>query len=665
VTTLSEEAVGTSHARQRYEVDVLRDVRIPAEAPGVTLSGDLYLPIDAGPVPALVVAYPYRKDGQEGISTEPNLRWFAERGYAGLFIDFRGLGSSDGKMRPPLDADEADDGVAAVEWAATQPWCSGDVGMWGISYGAIMSMRTACRRPPSLKAIIPMMGSADPALGVVHPHGTRGGSAAIPFWCTHTLSNQLLPSLQGFAEPAEQRRWRHRLDDAQPWLIDFFRHGPRDPVWEERAFDTSAIEVPSLCVAGWWDILREDQIRAYEEMQGPKKLLAGPWMHIMPHDSPVERIDFLSVALRWWDHWLRGIENGVMDEPAVTLYIQGADPGWRGYSSWPPSDGELVLATGTDAVLTDTSEAQAEHSVIAEYRPDATIGTLSGLWAVIPAQFGLPLDQHSDDLRSALATSEPLSDDVVITGRPEVSVDLASDAAPQRIVVRLCEVDSEGTSTLVTSGIAVGSTFVVLDPTTYRFRAGNRVRVAISDSDFPRCWPLSDPEPLAITRVEFVAPTVSEAVGAPASVPPLEAPDPAASPLGLWEVPRWEITRDPLHDGVEVLTGVSFASYTAGREHLLERRKETRASVRRDAPEATVMEASDTQVARLLTGERVEVTVQTRMTLADVWTRGEVTIDGNTIFSRIWDAVAPSPEALAERPSRRASRRASASVERT
>jgi uncharacterized protein len=640
-----------------YEVEEVRDVRIPTGEPDCTLSADLYLPAGAGPVPALVMVLPYRKDASVGIEQEPSLRWMAKHGYASVLVDFRGIGSSDGTMRPPLDPSEADDGVAAVEWAARQPWCNGNVGMWGLSYGAIMSMRTAARGPAPLKAIIPIMGWRDPERDFVHPHGSRGAYTPIPHWSTGTLGDQLLPPLHNYHDAEEQRRWQQRLHNTEPWMIDFARHGPEHPVWRDRALDPSQIGVPSLCVAAWWDIFREGQIAAYERIPAPKQLLVGPWMHTMPHDSPFDPIGFLAIARRWWDHWLRGVDNGVPDEPPVSLYVQGSDPGWRAYESWPPADGKLEMATDSDTTLTERKPgaSKARHDVIADYQPDPTIGSLSGLWALIGQKFGLPLDQHDDDSRSICATSEPLTRDLVIAGRPEVTVGLANLAvAPVRLVVRLCHVDKEGRSTLIASGVVVGSQRVVLCPTAHRIPAGHRLRIAVSDSDFPRLWPLQDAPSLQIVGIDLVAPTVSERAGTPIEMPSADdsRKDDA---LGLWEEPRWQITRDPVNDGLDVVMGTAAAAHTAGSAQLLERRHEVRASVRRDAPEATVVGATDTQVARLRTGERIEVTVSTRLTAATLWARGQVDVDGTTVFSRTWnrslalgDIEAPAPVESAE-----------------
>ncbi|MEN3283859.1 MAG: uncharacterized protein V7607_4999 [Solirubrobacteraceae bacterium] len=129
-------------------------------------------------------------------------------------------------------------------------------------------------------------------------------------------------------------------------FIDFARHAVGDAVWSQRRIDASSVTVPTFCVGGWRDKNAAAIARTYEQIQGPKKLLIGPWMHTTPQDASFEAIDFLPIPLRWSDHWLRGVHNGVMDDPPVTLFVEGARCHWRAFESWPPARGELDLVTG-------------------------------------------------------------------------------------------------------------------------------------------------------------------------------------------------------------------------------------------------------------------------------------------------------------------------------
>jgi putative CocE/NonD family hydrolase len=637
----------STDARQGgHMVEIRRDVRIPTANPQATLSADLYLPAGTDPVPALVTVIPYRKDFLGGISLHAALRCFAERGYACLLVDSRGTGSSDGLPRPKFDSGEGDDAVAAIEWAAAQPWCTGNVGMWGISIGGFATMRAASRRPPNLKAIIPIMTPLDPGREAVHHDGARVDLNQRALWSGSMLVQQLLPPLLNYTSVQEQRRWYQRLHETEPFIVDLARHGPGDPVWQERVIDATSITVPALCVGGWRDLYAEAMTRAYEQIQGPKKLLIGPWMHTMPQDSRFEPIDFLSIALRWWDHWLRGIDNGVMDEPPVTLYRLGSSPGWRSFESWPPAKSELVLATGTDTTLTEPAPDETPATgAIADYQPDPTTGALSGLWGIPNSGFGLPLDQHDDDMRAMSATGEPLPTDLLICGRPEVSVRLArenSTAAPavQRLVVRLAEVDPHGRSTFITTGVVCPDELsathrIVLRSTSYTVPAGHRLRVVLSDSDFPRLTPLAHPSPLRVAHIALSAPTLPDDAGAPVHLPAIDKPAPQPSQAGM----VWTITRDPIHDGIEVRIGSSTSGVHTSQGHLLETHGEVRAMVRRAVPDATVTTGTHTAMARMSTGETIVVTATVRCTQTALWARGEVTIDDTTTYSRTWEAA--------------------------
>ncbi len=613
------------------DVEVVRDVRIPTADPRITLSADLYRPITTERVPALVTVVPYRKDFVGGLAHDGPARWFAERGYAGLLVDLRGIGSSDGVRRPEFDPGEADDAVAAIDWATAQDWCDGAVGMWGHSYGATVTMRAASRRPSGLRAIIPLMHGLDPGRDTVHPDGARGDLHALVNRGTSMLVQQLLPPL-GQNSTVELHRWHTRLHDTEPIFLDFARYGPGDPVWRDRAIDGEAIVVPALCVGGWRDAFPDGLIQAYERMRGPKKLMVGPWGHVLPQDSGVAPIDFLSLALRWWDHWLRDVDTGVMTEPPVTLYVEGARPMWRGYETWPPArDIAPVAATMDDMV---------------EFLPDPTAGALRGLPGLCLGESCPPHDQHDDDVRSVCATSDPLRADLVITGRTEVLVKLAGDQdgrvdAVRRLVVRLTEVDDSGRSTLVTAGVlrpttASASHRVVLRPVAYRVPAGRRLRVAISDADFPRLTPLASPSPLRVVGVELSVPTTNPAAGAPVDVAALPVPRaPQERPTD------WTITRDQARDGVEVAVESKAQGQNPWYGYRFETTGSLSASVRRTAPESVVMRGANSAVVWLGTGDKIVATATLRCTQTTLWARGEVTVDDLVVYSRTWEARIP------------------------
>lgn len=643
----------------RNDVELRHDVRIPTAESSVTLSADIYLPAGKNLVPALITMTPYRKD-KDG--DKPRLRWLAERGYACLYVDLRGCGSSDGARRPEWDPGEADDAVAAIEWAAAQPWCDGNVGMWGGSYEAHTTLRVASRRPPHLKAIMAMNGPSDPEFDFIHRAGARSDWDALASRGGSMLAWQLLPPLYNHHSVSEQARWRHRLFDTEPVIMDFARHGVGDPVWRERAIDARSITVPAFFVGGWLDRFADAMPRVYEQVSGPKKLLMGPWGHAGPENAPVEPIDFLSIALRWWDRWLRDMDNGVMDDASVLLFLQGTEPGWRAFESWPPATGELRLTTASDTTLVESgADTASPTGAIAHYHSDPTIGTLNALWGTAAWSGASPaLDQHDDDMRALAATSEPVPDDLLICGRPEVFVRLSSGpvtdeasvaSAVRRLVVRLTEVDRHGRSRLITSGVLCPNGpceayRIALWPTAYRITAGHRIRVVLSDSDFPRLTPVRDPSSLHVLRIELSVPTLPEHAGSAIDMPKpedrartsyeVESNRDVAVTIGAV---RCSITRDPINDDVEIVTRSGPTAKPTSQGHLLETSDELRARVQRSNPEAAVTTGTHTLLARMRTGETITVTAAVRCTQTALWARGEVTIDGYPTFSRIWEAT--------------------------
>lgn len=629
----------------RYRVRVTRDARIPTTVAGLSLSADVFVPLDAGPVPALVMVLPYRKDAQGGALDAQTFLWFAARGYACVLVDFRGTGSSDGEQRPPFDPGEADDGVAAVEWAAAQVWCNGNVGMWGHSYGAVMSMRTASRRPPHLRAILPVMGMVDPELDLVHPCGARG-LATITAWGMFTLLNQLVPPLHDYGSHDEHERWRRRLHDSEPWIIDILRHGPGDPAWRARAVDVSLIQVPTFCVGGWRDIFCEGTLRAYEQITAPKKLLVGPWVHTMPDASPFQPVDFRGLSLQWWDHWLNGVPNGVMDEAPVTLYLQGDEPHWQRFEAWPPANRQVRFATEATATLHCRDRAEPAPPVnddkhIAEGRLDATAGVLSQLWALPADGTGLPLDQHDDDMRAPHCDSEPLAEDLIIAGRCDVTVRMAGVLQLDRLTVRLADVDGDGRSTLIAGGIAARPTTrsvtLALTPTFYRVASGHRLRVVVTDAEFPRLWPaMVSGEPiLRLAHVEVVLPKGSDGVDVSLARPPITLAR-AGTAGGPTARGTWMVARDLVNNRVEVCTGGDLTTETPAAGHLLVTNETLTMSVAASAPTATHAHAKNTATVTTSVGDTIAIAAESQITSTHALVRADVELNGKSILAREW-----------------------------
>ena len=611
-----------------YEVDFVRDVRIPTGDPSTSLGADLHLPAGAGPVPLIVLALPYRKDfgGADLLH-----RYFARRGYACMTLDLLGSGTSDGNPREPFSADDAQDAVDAILWGAEQPWCDGNVGMWGHSYGGLTTMRAACRRPAPLKAIIPVQGLIDPEVDFVHPNHARGGLGP-PNWMSGMLGNLLVPPLHAPDDEEALERWRKRLDRADTHVLDLFRHPPGAAIWRERAVDTSSIDVPALCFLGWRDLFADAMARAFESMAGPKRLIAGPWMHVLPVVSDEGPLDFLGMCLSWWDRWLKGVPNGADTEPSA-CYVQGPSPYWSALDVWPPRERTTAVtepvpdAAGLPLMLTNTADMT-----------DPTVGVLSGFTRLATGGVGLPVDQHDDDLKSTCWTSEPLAEALAVVGRPDVSF---AGAASGRVVVKLSHVDRAGRSVFITSGALgegqpTGGDVVVLDATAYQIPAGDRLRVVLTDADFPRLWPRpAQPAPQIQVRsvsLPTLLPSVAREIALPeqpayllALAATLKADDGGTT---------WSLERELVTGRLTLTTASSSGAGQADGRPEMATSSLTVATASPTAPPE--VSTSNEWEIRWSGHAPVRVHVETALTDAGFLAHGRVTTGDQVTFDRTW-----------------------------
>ena len=477
-----------------YPVDTVQDVRIPMPD-GVHLAATLHRPAAEGRWPAIITLIPYHKDGRGGRgSTEAVHHHFARRGYAALTVDLRGLGGSEGLNPYPFDPQERRDGYAVVEWAAAQPWCTGDVGMWGTSYGGITALSVASTRPPHLRAIVPVHACADIYEDFLRPGGCRGGSWSDGDWGTRMVAYNLTPPL--YQDPGGRwaRLWLERLEHARPWMLSWHEHPSYDGFWRARAIPYDQIEVPVFAVCGWRDLYPDATVTYYQGIRAPKRLLMGPWKHVLPDLSPVEPIGFLHEMDRWWDEWLKGTHTGLADEPPVTVYVQGTGR-WRQASDWPPPGTipSTLYCTPARTLQTRPPAADAEPLV---WRHDPTAGLASISWDPWAAHVTRQADHSPDDHRSLTYDTDPLERPLVVIGTPRVALHLAAPVTAPHVVVKLCDVAPDGSSALVTTGWASGGraqgaapTDIALRPTAYAFAAGHRLRLCVSGADFPRLWP--------------------------------------------------------------------------------------------------------------------------------------------------------------------------------
>jgi uncharacterized protein len=622
-------------------VAVERNILVPLPD-GVELAADLYLPSGSGRHPVLVSYYPYHKDDVIGAAYEYANRYFAENGYATLLVDFRGLGGSSGVARPAMDHSEGADGAAIVEWAARRPWCDGNVGMWGLSYGGITSLATAAMRPPSLKAIAPMMATDDIYHHWFYPGGCPNLMGVYGVWGPMMLAFQLMPPMFHDHGGRWEDVWEHRLEHARPYLLDWPEHRHFDDYWRARVIDSSAITVPTFLIGGWRDIFPEAMVDVYRKIGADRQLLMGPWLHTQPDQSPFDAVEHLPAMLQWWDRWLRGTA-AAPPSPAV-IFVQGS--GWHGADHWPPPG--TVTTTWYPAATGELQAGEPAPPGAMRYEGHPAVGTAATLFDPLGLGIGLPLDQAADDAASATFTTAPLVDSITITGSAEAVLDVSIEQGEEvHLVAKLCDVGPDGRSGLITTGwlrmTEAGEHRVRLWATAYRVPAGHRLRLSVACSDFPRIWPTAVTPTIAIRcggaeGSRLVVPTIDPQALESASVP-APAAHVARAPLNLDFEPRWRIVRDPARRTVAVETGVRSVVATPSGDGRVELDHLGVATLDPARPGDTAVVARTTVRTQTPSGASVDVSAHARATRRSLTLSGLVTVDGGERFRRVWRRI--------------------------
>ncbi len=485
-------------AKEEWTVETVNDILIPMRD-GVRLAGNLYRPRGEGRWPCLVNYLPYHKDGRGGLWYEEIHRFFARRGYASMVIDFRGLGCSEGINNTPFDAQEGRDGHDAVEWIGAQPWCDGNVGMWGTSYGGITALKTAAQRPPHLKAIVPVHATSDNFLDFLLLGGCRNGFWANGDWGPRMISYNLAPPMVPDPDGRLARLWEERLAASRPWCLDWYNAADEGTRWARRAIAIEQITAATFAVCGWKDFYVQGTLDYFQRLAAPKKLLMGPWKHVFPNLCPVEPVNLLELMMRWWDRWLRGQDNKIEAGPSLTIFVQGSGV-WRQEEAWPPPRNqprELFLRPSCELGAKSTADAGASLT----YRYDPTVGLDSidfDPWTTAVTEQG---NHNGDDGRALCFTTAPLDEDWEVTGPARVVLPVQPSVGGFNYVAKLCDLNPDGRSHLVTmgwcpdpgQGDGCRRVEIALRSTAYVFRRGHRLRLNLALADFPRLWPSPRP----------------------------------------------------------------------------------------------------------------------------------------------------------------------------
>ncbi|MFJ3825170.1 CocE/NonD family hydrolase [Streptomyces nodosus] len=593
---------------------------------GTRLYARAWRPLTAGPVPALLEYQPGRLTDATAPRDRQRHPWYAGHGYVSVRVDARGYGNSDGlPTADPHAATALLDGVDVVEWLAAQPWCDGRVGMFGISWGGLASLRVAALAPEPLRAVVAVCPAGERHFEDLRRTGGSVLAGGLPARAAALLALAARPPDPAYVGTVWRDVWARRLEAMEP-LVDAW---PGDPVPDGLRPDGGPGENPGtpraavLAVGGWHEPHRDTVLGLVEQLPPDRvRGLIGPWSLQYPdHGQPGPAIGFLQETLRWWDHWLKDEDTGVMAEPLLRAYLDGPHPPatsyevlpgrWIGESAWPSPQVTWVSYTLQGAPVLVRSPMHT--------------GLDAGRFAPRGNDADLPPDQREEDARS-VCFEFAAAEETWLLGRPRVRLRLTCPVPRAQVVARLCDVAPDGSSTLVTRGAlnllarhgpdretpwppgATEDVVFALNGIGHTFRAGHRIRLAVSSAYWPWLWPQPgseagftlDPAGSSLelpVRVRESGPAI--AFAAPEQYEPLRVSSPA-----MLEEPRperlvvrdtakgeWLLVVDPSRDGTRVypdgleVTEDALEAYTIGDSGPSTARARSDRSVRLHRPE--------------------------------------------------------------------------------
>jgi putative CocE/NonD family hydrolase len=484
---------------------------------GRRLAARIWLPNSTSKKPAAAILeyLPYRKrDGtaERDDSTYPH---FATAGYVGVRVDISGTGESDGDWDDEYSPRELADGCEVIEWIAAQPWCNGNVGMMGISWGGFNSLQIAALRPAALKAVISLGTTVDRYNDDIH---YKNGCLLYSnfYWSSTMLCYASRPPDPELVGEGWRETWLHRLNTQPLPVSNWLKHQRKDEYWKHGSIgeDYAAIEIPALVISGWADGYINAPPAAATHLANAKSI-NGPWIHVYPHlATPEPRLDFIKEAIDWWDKWLKGVDNGVEKLPDYRAYIledakpllrHVAAPGrWVAEDTLPAKDSRArnyYLAPNRQ--LLDIPGRTRDKNLSSPQ----DCGTACGEFFTIRPDGEMPADQRRDDSGSLVFDSGKLHQPVEILGRPKLRLKIAIDKPLGNIAVRLNDIHPNGDVSRVSWGVLnlahrngnenpqpmipgeSVSVEIELNECGYRFMRGHKMRVALSTSYWPMVMP--------------------------------------------------------------------------------------------------------------------------------------------------------------------------------
>lgn len=532
-------------SQPQYEIAFEHDIRIPMRD-GLKLSANIWRPKAEGKFPVIFVYTPYDNSSESMIV---KAKYFVPRGYVFAAIDVRGRHDSPGESylywKPDWRNGKFDglDVYDSQTWLGEQPWSSGKIGMTGGSYLGFVQWMGAHLGNKYLACLIPYV-SPDDHYDNIYPNGALQLSNSVSLLSnlgnlTHVNSNRInlrthfwdwdkllrhLPirTMDEALFGQKDILWQDLIDHPDNDEYWRFSVGDRPRVGEMSAGKYPQVKAPTLNITGWYDQVSQATINNYLGMvrYGPKELrdkhhlLVGPWLHgVGPRQvgdldyGPEAAVDFLPIELRWYDYWLKGIENGMMEEPPVNIFVMGENR-WRSEREWPlsravetkyyfHSAGRANSRFGDGTLHVNAPAREPTDSFV--YDPADPVPTHGG-------HVGGPLDQRAIQRRDDVLvyTGEVLDNDIEVTGRILAKVYAETSARDTDFTVKLVDVHPNGYAQLLAEGIIRGryrNSFrkqelitpgelneytVDLWSISHVFLKGHRIQVEISSSNFPK-----------------------------------------------------------------------------------------------------------------------------------------------------------------------------------
>ena len=628
-----------------------KNVCVPLDD-GTNLRVDIFTPLGKGPWPVIVNAYPYQKDGMGAMFTM-EAYYLLKAGYAVVMADLRGIGASDGVSQAPFDGLRGDDLYTLIEWSAKQKWSNGKVGMAGASYGGLTSLRTASENPPSLKAIYANMAPATFYDSFALPGGSLSMLATLGSWLNFMNLINLFPPLYIKNRPDWRVAWKERLDGYAPYLFNAADNAIYNEYWKDIEVRVENIKVPTCILEGWRGFSYRDGFQLYERLSVPKKLVIGPWVHTWPSFTDVEPINYLNDIIRWFDHWLKGKDNGIMQEPPLAIYVMGGNF-WKYEQDWLPSRAQKSdYYLHSDGSLNNETDTNAKSI---SYAHDPGVGTTAGLMSLLALGIDYPREQSEDNSRSLIFDTPVLAEAMEVVGEPALTLTLSTDMPDAAITAKLCDVAPDGQSTLITHGWRrlsrrddlehhqppqPGKDYVInlkLWPADYQLQAGHRLRLCLALSDFPHIFPLPYTGNISLsfgdTHVQKL--TLSTLTGETlAGTHPEFLPPDLSLVRGLKpSVPHWEVRRDEgtgqvtVHAGTDIKLPLPHLDSPLKITHFFD------ATLTEGQPDTAALDATAT-AAFTLAKHRYAFQVRQVVTSDKVEVSTKIEEDGNPVYDKV------------------------------